>query len=164
MGYNDHSQAPTSGFDNIQKTVDFLRSKGVSDVRVILTKGKGNPYGVNPNFEQDMKQLSDRLRNELTGAKIIPNNGKISSDGIHFFGSYKKIYNDACGATTTKYTFSLLVALLHQDYHWYFNCSTKYYALLKIFWNVQYECCSNDGYMSWGSNFSKFVSHFKDMA
>ena len=93
MGYNDLGNAPTTGFNNIQKTVDFLRSKGVSDVRVIQTKGRNMKY--DRNFQKHMKQLSDRLANELTGAKVIANNAKLSSDGVHFFGSYEKLYNDA---------------------------------------------------------------------
>ena len=95
MGYNDLSNAPTIGFDNIQKAVNFLRSKGVSDVRVILTKGRNTK--IDRNFKAHMQQLSDRLQNELTGAKIIPNNAKLSKDGVHFFGYYEKLYREALG-------------------------------------------------------------------
>jgi len=100
MGYNDRDQAPTEGFSNIQKTVDFLSSKGVSDIRVVLPKGDPK-HKKNADVAEWMSALSDRLKNELQGAKLIPNNGRFGkkSDGYHFVNNLK-IYNDALSGVT----------------------------------------------------------------
>jgi len=100
MGYNDREQAPTEGFANIQKTVNFLSSKGASDIRVVLPKGDPS-HKKNADVAEWMSTLSDRLENELTGAKLIPNNGRFGkkSDGYHFVNNLK-IYNDAISGVT----------------------------------------------------------------
>lgn len=91
MGYNGVSYS----LDPYKKTIDFLKSKGVSDIRVIELKIDPKKR---PKMAQQAKVLNDQLR-EIPGIKFIANPGINGSDGYHFT-NYGAIYSAAMSGVT----------------------------------------------------------------
>lgn len=91
MGYNYMSKA----YEPYVQTIDFLKSKGVSDIRVIELK-------VDPKKRSRMHKKSlvlNKKLSEIPGIKFIPNRSTSSSDGYHFRDP-GKFYKDALGGIT----------------------------------------------------------------
>ena len=91
MGYNGVRYS----LDPYKKTIDFLKSKGVSDIRVIELKIDPKKQ---PKMAQQAKVLNDQLR-QIPGIKFIANPGINGSDGYHFT-NYGAIYSAAMSGVT----------------------------------------------------------------
>ncbi len=94
MGYNGSSDGQLKAF---KSTIDFLKSKGVSDIRVIQVKVDSTKMskGFGKTMTTRAKRVND-LIDSLTGITIIPNQGDNRSDGYHFTqGGYQTIYGAA---------------------------------------------------------------------
>jgi len=89
MGYNgpnDHTA--------FKDTIDFLKSKGVSDIRVVELK-------VNPNKRARLAkqaELLNKFLRKIPGIKIISNDATNAKDGYHFVNP-QVFYNAAMSGT-----------------------------------------------------------------
>ena len=99
MGYNGSSNGQLKAFKD---TIDFLKSKGVSDIRVIQVKV--DPTKMDKDFGKLMtaraKRINDLIQS-LSGITIIQNQGDNRGDGYHFTqGGYQTIYGAAMSGTS----------------------------------------------------------------
>ena len=90
MGYNFLGYNKT--YLSYKQIIDFLKSKGVTDIRIMELKANKNQ-----KMKQDAINLSAKLRKlaDESGLTFITNPGKLDSSGYHFGGSYDKMYNAA---------------------------------------------------------------------
>lgn len=103
MGYN----GPGSAFPAFQETINFLKEKGVQDIRVIDVKVSGNKYAKTRDEEnayiKSIQDLSEKIRT-LSGVKIIDNKEQNNVDGdkFHFTKeSYNNLYSAAMSGASS---------------------------------------------------------------
>lgn len=100
MGYNGSSDGQLNAF---KETISFLKSKGVSDIRVIEVKVDTTKMS-SDTFRKTMTDRAARVNNlirSLSGITIIPNQGDNRNDGYHFTqGGYQAIYGAAMSGTS----------------------------------------------------------------
>ena len=100
MGYNGSSDGQLKAF---KETISFLKSKGVSDIRVIEVKVDTTKMS-SDTFRKTMTDRAARVNNlirSLSGITIIPNQGDNRNDGYHFTqGGYQAIYGAAMSGTS----------------------------------------------------------------
>jgi len=94
MGYNVRNSM-VEGFTN---TVDFLKQKGVTDIRVIDIKVDESKFKKNSKSLAQINKMKQAIR-DTPGIAVIKNNGKLS-DRVHFSGTYQRILDDALNGVT----------------------------------------------------------------